>query len=473
MVTALYGSWLLFVALLVVKLFPRISPLFRCWLLRLAYAKLLIALLWPYAISLPVLPASPSAIQTSIDRIEPRASTNIAAQTPIDNGIHVLVYLMCGWLGGSVLVGGRFFIGWNRVRRLIAESQKYENDDARRLKAILASLGPDSKLARNVSIRHSGTSNVPIATGIRSPIILLPNHLLATMDDQQLRLILAHELGHIRRRDLAWNLLYVATHTLFFFHPFVWHSRSAWRLSQEVACDQFALMVSGGDVTEYGQLILRLIRSARHSNMHSPAAVSAADYPILKRRLIMLRDISPRTNHPGFVATCVMLAMLLVVLVPWRLAVAENDQVNPKAKPLPKAPPMDVVAKQLKEKYHMPLYTIKIQTKDPKSGKVEEGDTVLTVEGILGSLGIGKTQYSYEVQARKDKTAKIGFSWEEFVDFPKEVNGEFFFSSHTTEKSVDVRLGKETVVELTAPDDRKRHQTFVFTVQEYESKTKK
>jgi hypothetical protein len=248
-----------------------------------------------------------------------------------------------------------------------------------------------------------------------------------------------------------------------------------------MACDQSALMASGGDVTEYAALILRLLRFARHCNVSSPASVGAADYPILKTRLIMLRDISPRKNHPGFVATCLMLGMLLVVLVPWRLAVAENGQVNTQVKPLPKAPPMDVQAKQLKEKYHVPVYAIKIATKDPKTGKVEEVGTFLTSEGIPGSIGIGKTRYTYGVTARDAKNANIGFSWEELVDFPKDVNGEIpkndngeiFWTSKFTNKQMDVRLGKDTVLELTAPDDRKRRQTFVLNVQEYESKPHK
>ena len=40
------------------RLFPRTSPRVQCWLWRLAYVKLLLALFWSTPIDLPVLPAA-------------------------------------------------------------------------------------------------------------------------------------------------------------------------------------------------------------------------------------------------------------------------------------------------------------------------------------------------------------------------------------------------------------------------------
>ena len=180
----------------------------------------------------------------------------------------------------------------------------------------------------------------------------------------------------------------------------------------------------------------------------------------------MFSYITSPTNHHRFVATCLVLAMMLTILAPWRLAVAEKDQLDKQIRPLPPGPKIEVLAQQLKETYHVPVYAIKIATRD-KAGNVAEIGTFLTSEGIPGSIGIGKTRYTYGENARDAKNASIGFSWEELVDFPKDVNGETFWTSRFTQKQMVAPLGKDTVLELTAPDDRNRRQTFILNVQEY------
>jgi len=183
----------------------------------------------------------------------------------------------------------------------------------------------------------------------------------------------------------------------------------------------------------------------------------------------MFSHLSLRTNHHRFVATCLVLGTVLTILVPWQLAVAEKDQFDKRIRPLPPGPKLEVLAQQLKEKYHVQVYAIKIATKD-KAGKVAEVGTFLTSEGIPGSIGIGKTRYTYGVNARDAKNVSIGFSWEELVDFPKDVNGEIYWTSRFTQKQMDAPFGKDTVLELTAPDDRNRRQAFVLNVKEYEAK---
>src|SRR5262245_25989868 len=130
----------------------------------------------------------------------------------------------------------------------------------------------------------------------------------------------------------------------------------------------------------------------------------------------MFRQLSLWTNHLRFVAAC----LILITLATCGVAVAEKEQVNKQVRPLPPAPPMDVLAKQIKEKYHTPVYAIKIATKDAKTGKITEVGTFLTSEGVPGSISVGKTRYTYGVSPHDAKNASIGFSWEELVDLPKE-----------------------------------------------------
>lgn len=92
-----------------------------------------------------------------------------------------------------------------------------------------------------------------------APTIVIPNA-LHDESDSDLRAVLAHELAHIARRDLAWNLVHTMVSSALFFHPFIWLLQRDWRLSQEMACDEIALVTTKSSFADYATLILRLSR---------------------------------------------------------------------------------------------------------------------------------------------------------------------------------------------------------------------
>src|SRR6185437_10408116 len=73
-----------------------------------------------------------------------------------------------------------------------------------------------------VRLLESAAVRVPAVVGWLRPAILLPVGLLGGIAPEQLELILAHELAHIRRRDFLANLLQTAIETGLFYHPAVW-----------------------------------------------------------------------------------------------------------------------------------------------------------------------------------------------------------------------------------------------------------
>ena len=60
------------------------------------------------------------------------------------------------------------------------------------------------------------TCGSPMLLGVVRPMILLPEALIQPHQLHGLRLVLAHELAHIKRRDLLWNLVPVFVRTVFF-----------------------------------------------------------------------------------------------------------------------------------------------------------------------------------------------------------------------------------------------------------------
>jgi hypothetical protein len=68
---------------------------------------------------------------------------------------------------------------------------------------------------------------------------------LTGLSAEQLEIVIAHELGHIKRFDVVVNFLQVVLETLFFFHPAVWWLNKRIRADRENCCDDVAIAACG------------------------------------------------------------------------------------------------------------------------------------------------------------------------------------------------------------------------------------
>jgi hypothetical protein len=90
--------------------------------------------------------------------------------------------------------------------------------------------------------------NVPAVIGLFRPVVLLPVRALTGLTPEQLEAVIAHELAHIKRFDVAVNFFQVIAETLFFFHPAVWWLNKRIRADREDCCDDVAIAECGGTV---------------------------------------------------------------------------------------------------------------------------------------------------------------------------------------------------------------------------------
>lgn len=89
-------------------------------------------------------------------------------------------------------------------------------------------------------------------------MILLPRRLVADLSADQLRLIVAHELAHVRRYDNLVVLLQRVAKMLLFFHPVVWLCGWAMRREAEAACDDAVISAYRGSA-EYADSLTRVV----------------------------------------------------------------------------------------------------------------------------------------------------------------------------------------------------------------------
>jgi RND family efflux transporter MFP subunit len=162
----------------------------------------------------------------------------------------------------------------------------------------------------------------PLLVGTFRPAIVLPAELLES-ERETIDLVLAHELAHVRRRDLWWTWLGAAVGVLFFFHPLVWLARREERAAEEMACDALAIGVSRAAAGDYARALLAV---AVHAFAPTPAlAVGVvSSRRVLEQRIIAMRHLSNWSRRRWTVVAAVVVLLGLVAIPPWRVVAQEK-----------------------------------------------------------------------------------------------------------------------------------------------------
>jgi len=154
----------------------------------------------------------------------------------------VLPWLVIVWVLGVVALSVRLAHGWISARRLRTTGTR---STAESLHQLLARLAARMRVSRPVLVLESLIVEVPAVIGWLRPVILVPTSALTGLTPQQLEVLLAHELAHVRRYDYAVNLAQCVIETLLFYHPAVWWVSGRVREERENCCDDLVVQLCG------------------------------------------------------------------------------------------------------------------------------------------------------------------------------------------------------------------------------------
>ncbi len=141
-------------------------------------------------------------------------------------------------------------------------------------------------LKRTVRLVETENSLVPMTWGISRPIVLLPKRWRQWPRARQ-RIVLLHELAHVKRWDTAFQLAARLACAVYWFHPLVWITLRRLRAEREMACDDCVLM-AGERPTNYAGHLLDIARDYR--SMAMVTAVSMAQPGGLEQRVRAMLD---------------------------------------------------------------------------------------------------------------------------------------------------------------------------------------
>lgn len=154
----------------------------------------------------------------------------------------MLPWLVVLWVAGVLVLSVRLTRGWTTARRLRTEGTRTASAP---LPDIVQRLAARLRVTQPVQLLESAIVQVPAVIGWLRPVILVPASALTGLAPQQLELLIAHELAHVRRHDYLVNLAQSVIETLLFYHPAVWWVSRRVREEREHCCDDLVVQICG------------------------------------------------------------------------------------------------------------------------------------------------------------------------------------------------------------------------------------
>ncbi len=222
-------------------------------------------------------------------------------------------WIVAAWLVGTTFLSLWRLGGWLYLHRLCHHGARPAPAD---VQAVLARLHERLGVRRAVRLLESTRVHIPAVVGWLCPAVLVPLGLLAGMTPEQVELILAHELAHIRRQDFLANLIQTAIETCLFYHPAVWWISRMLRTEREACCDDLVVAATGERLL-YARALTRLaeICVEFHGDRprRLPVAADGGDLLSRVRRILGLPVAEHRWTLPQLVGSIAVLGLAAVL----------------------------------------------------------------------------------------------------------------------------------------------------------------
>ncbi len=203
----------------------------------------------------------------------------------------IMAWVLVIWGAGAALLLARLAAGALAVRRIGRQATPLQDAG---WTTPLYEASDRLELRNAPRLLMSDAVQLPFTAGLLRPTIVLPLS-AADWSEERRRAVLAHELAHIRRRDLFSHFVGRVACALYWFHPLVWVAARRARAEGERACDDVVL-ATGARASAYADHLLQIVFAASRTS----APVLAI--PMAQRREFegrMLAILEPGSRRPG------------------------------------------------------------------------------------------------------------------------------------------------------------------------------
>ena len=262
---------------------------------------------WHFPQQLDVRPSSPLRTTPAMAAAPLRDAGSAAQLTPRPESRSLLASF--GAVAGSVWAAGFamavviLLAGATRLIRLTALATPIT--DARWL-ALNAELSARLGVRRPVALLATRLPGLVGTWGCLRPCVLLPAH-YGSWTEARIRIVLGHELAHVKRHDWGIQIAAELVRAVFWFSPFFWIACARLRRESEQACDD-AVLEAGVPAAEYASHLLDIARTCRPA---LAGALSIARPSTLEWRITAMLNSTLARKRPTPRAVALVVAVIM------------------------------------------------------------------------------------------------------------------------------------------------------------------
>jgi len=200
-----------------------------------------------------VLLGQPPAVRNVVAQFGPlffHASDGVPWQVLLPAFFIICLLIVIGLLR---IVG--IFLSHRSASRWIRESTPIDDSN---IVSLCHDIAKRFRISKKVRLLKHPMAEVPLVVSIWRPAIILPVS-FGERPPEEWETVLTHELAHVKRNDLFWQLVAQWSAVLYWIHPLFWYARWRMRLEREAACDDMVLR-SGGEAERYASTLLELAK---------------------------------------------------------------------------------------------------------------------------------------------------------------------------------------------------------------------
>jgi beta-lactamase regulating signal transducer with metallopeptidase domain len=204
--------------------------------------------------------------------------------------LHWSFWALMIWVTGILISSLRVIIGMNSLLYVCRGERlnKYKRYN-HMLRQLSVNLGIDKKI---VLIRNTKCT-VPFTFNVVKPIVVLPFD-IDNWPTEKLRVVLAHELAHIQRRDYLTQYMARMIVSIFWFIPSVWIAYSNLHIEQEMACDA-SVVLNGVKPADYAGHMLELAYFQRKRLLMVGLFIIKGKKMILEKRILNVLNMKRKS----------------------------------------------------------------------------------------------------------------------------------------------------------------------------------
>ena len=296
------------------------------------------------------------------------------------------------WAIGVGFLIARFAFHWLWSQRL--RTRMVANPDGQWLD-IFDELKTQMGISKTVKMLKSGLVQTPMVVGWISPVVLVPAAAFAFLSPEQMRMILVHELTHIRRHDHWVNQFQALVEIILFFHPVVWWLSRQMQIEREYCCDDASLQA-----VPKPKVLAETLAQLEQMRISSPANSLAANGGSLMDRITRILDNRVRTRetkkHKMKIQTLGVIAATALLV---------GGITNVEAKDTKKTQISKKQPSKAKLNNNAVIKKIKAAVGAGKLTKKEAAEKIAAMKKKFGSEKKGNTKSKYNAAIKRIKAA--------------------------------------------------------------------